>query len=169
MRKYIFIVLVITLSSCGIFQNSNSKGDQAKYISLAKTGNDTTLYVMHNFINGKAKYIGKPLKELLKDLEIPIVSYRLDVPVQNEFKGPWTYGSIKLSPYTIKEASKRFDANEKPVSILISWPERLLDAPLDSVYDMTKGKWTEASINFFQNTIIGDIRTVNYNRPVPKQ
>jgi hypothetical protein len=122
MGGYLVLIFTVTLASCGTFQKSNPSAGKAQYISLAKTGNDTTLYVQHNFINGKSKYIGKPLRVLLEDLEIPIVSYILDPPVQKVFKGPWTYSLIALSPYTQQEASKRFNANKKPVRIFISGP-----------------------------------------------
>ncbi|NDP27962.1 MAG: hypothetical protein GZ087_11125 [Flavobacterium sp.] len=67
MKKYI-ISFVFTLLIAALMQAQKSPG----YIPLATFNKDTLQYLISNFDNQKAKYIGKPIGMVFNDIELEI-------------------------------------------------------------------------------------------------
>ncbi len=66
MKKTIIFILLIFICAIGKAQNS------LPYKPLSEFGNDTTAFVLYNFMDRAEQYKGKTLKEVAKDLQIPI-------------------------------------------------------------------------------------------------
>jgi hypothetical protein len=158
MLKTLTLTLVALLFiACSYKKHASSVNSlkTGKYTKLKHFEGDTLQYVTRNFVNRKDKYIGKKLKELLKDVEIPILSFVYGSSIRGLGKIP----SLILYFYPDSEISRKRDQYEKPSSIIIKWRVGL---PADKVVKLgrkNKGKWDPEAMDYYGEQIIGDVLT----------
>ena len=160
MKRSFIIIFAILSSICTIGQTFvNDFVDQNKnYVALKMYKGDTLRYVQHNFINNKQKYVGKDLNTLLKDIEIPIITYEPGTSMENTNYVPYIY----LQFCTTDESNRRMFSSNHPVNIIISWPKAFSKAIIDSLWVKTKGDWTIDARKFFGKYLIRDIETTEW-------
>ena len=173
MKIYIFI-FVILFSACSALRKSNETktSDRSNKLAittrsdnpllymqsdtlvrLSRYKGDTSEYIRHNFIENKQKYIGKELNTLLKDLEIPIKSYRPVIPWNSNDSIP----SIHLYFHSFKDVSTMYNNRQNPRFIIIVWKHSL---PFDSIMKrggLNKFAWTIDDKIYFGKQIIRDV------------
>lgn len=149
------------LSGCGSMKIKTEKDVVSKYQKLEKfksTGNDTLAYVKNSIIDRKAKYIGKELNILLKDLELPINNYLIGLSNKRGISPDITIQFYDRSEIDSKRAKKI-----NPVILTIIW-ETPVDLNIaDSMMLKHKGVWTKEEQEYFGKQKVKDIVLVSYN------
>jgi len=119
---------------------------------------DTTRYILDSIQPKFSYYIGKPLKTLLSDLKINIVSYEGIFPI---WRQPDTihFRGTCLNFHSIDEILKRNDWGIKSPGIYIKFAQPI---PIPKAWFMHGGRfekddWDLQKERFFRNFIIGEI------------
>lgn len=109
--KKTLILIVITLFSVIGTNAQKSVG----YVSLANSSNDPAQYLINNFENQKAKYIGQPLSKILNDLELKISTHSAISRVASGMTGrdKRYIAGINLNFYDMSEFRKKTNAERK--------------------------------------------------------
>lgn len=162
MKKFLFILLSILYSYSAIGQMNikMSANQNPQYMKLKYFHGDTLSYVQHNFIDNKQKYVGKALNAMLKDIEIPIVSYLEGVSMENNF----IVTHIYLQFNTQDQNNHRIFSAHNPVDIIITWPEPLSKESVDSLHEKTHGLWNKAAREYFGPKITADVLTTKWTK-----
>ena len=147
MKKY--LIILFTISSFAISKAQTN----LEYLKLEKFNTDTLEYLRQNFIQNKQKYIGKEFNYLLKDLEIPIKSYRPDI---SDLKYIYIPKTSFLS-YSFIEAGMRKDPRIKYWNVTIEWSHPLLFDSIMRLAYKSKYAWAEDDRKYFGRQIIGNI------------
>ena len=140
--------------------SSNNTTTEPKYQKLNTfkgTTNDTLAYVRTSIINRKSKYIGKELKVLLNDLELPINNY---TTAGSNLRGISPRLSLKFYPKNVEELKRQ--ARIDPVILVIVWETPL---PLDIIDPMmfkSQGKWTNEEQEYYGKQKVKDIGLTDY-------
>jgi hypothetical protein len=161
MFKTLTFILVASLFIACSSKRYASRGTSlktGKYIRLKRFEGDTLQYVTRNFVNRKDKYIGKKLKELLKDVELPIRCYLFSTSVRE----PGKILSLSLFLYSRSEVSRRIDQGISPSSIIIKWNTPLPEKRVFELVRKNKGEWTAEAVDYYGEQVIGDVITENY-------
>ena len=121
------------------------------------TTNDTLAYVRTSIIDRKSEYIGKDLKVLLNDLELPINNY---TTAGSNLRGISPRLSLKFYPKNVEELKRQ--AKIDPVILVIVWETPL---PLDIIDPMmikNKAIWTNEEQEYYGKQKVKDIVLVDY-------
>lgn len=123
------------------------KGDTVSYIN----------YVVKN----QSKYVGKPLSELLKDLEIPIYTFSYSPNSRNRYR--ITNLTLSAKPYNSPGIINGVD---QEITFGIGW--QTFVSP-DSIAAITKAnglpypyKWSDKAKEYFGKQIVGNLWLRNY-------
>ena len=108
------------------------------YKPLSAFGTDTTAFITYNFRERRECYEGKTLKDVIKDLGIPVKDYtRIDLRRGSLFSG------IYICIYDDITASRLRDSNKEDNAIDIYWEKEI--NVLDQEYKrLTGADWDEA-------------------------
>lgn len=150
MKKIILIIAFISISVL-----SKAQCD-LPYKPLSEFGKDTTAFIMYNFMDRKNCYKGKTLKEVTKDLDIPI-KYYVD---SRRMRGSH-FGGIYIYIYdrttTIKMDEKMKDDN----TIFILWetPININDSNFKKFIN-TNPDWDKGAYNYLKDMKIEELSVV---------
>lgn len=144
--KFIAIIFAITLSACVGTKHTavgNVKAKVPKYRKFETFNNDTVAYLMYNIKERKDRYIGKPIKSVLKDLEI---------------------NPIRFSPQNyIADIKKCYEGiiilrkNKKFTYIYIDWKPELSYDTIEAINKKYNRHWSEELEKYIGNRIITNI------------
>ena len=124
MRKIILLLLLIITSL------SVKSQCELPYKSLSAFGTDTTAFIIYNFMDRADCYKGKTLKEVTKDLGMP-VKYHAKMLLS---RGT-LFSGISVFVYDYMTVSKLMDSNKDYNAIYIYWEKEIniLDPQYDKV------------------------------------
>ncbi|MFH6991781.1 hypothetical protein [Flavobacterium sp. FlaQc-48] len=163
MKLYISILLILLLGCKSITTTNGSPKETAsvpKYRKLKTvkgTTNDTLAYVRTSIIDRKSEYIGKELKFLLNDLELPINNYLIG---SSHIRG--ISPDIGLQFYPKNVVNLKIENRTDPVILNIIWETPV---PKDVVLPMViknKGIWTNDEKEYYGKQIVKDILLTDY-------
>ena len=165
MKIYIPLLLMlllgcksVTTTTNGISKETNTIPKYRKLKTFKGTTNDTLAYMRTSIIDRKSEYIGKELKVLLNDLELPINNY---TTAGSNLRGISPRLSLKFYPKNVEELKRQ--ARIDPVILNIVWETPL---PLDITDPMmfkNQGIWTNEEQEYYGKQIVKDIVLTNYN------
>ena len=92
---------------------------------------DTMNYIMTDFVNKKANYIGKPFSTLLNDLKINIDSYVFGVAPNNRTISP----DLSVSFLSVNQEFLARQTANKPTVLWVKWA---IPASMNSAYSILK-------------------------------
>lgn len=145
MKKIILMIAFITISMLGKAQCD------LPYKPLSTFGTDTTAFIFYNFMDRKDCYIGKTLKEVTKDLEIPIKHYVRIEPERGAF-----FSAIYIYIYDRVTASRLRDSDEDYNAIRIYW-----ETPINILHPDYKRligvKWDEGGYDYLKDMKIKEL------------
>ena len=161
MKKIIFFCFIL-LTSLTTINAQRTSG----YVSLANSGNDKLQYLINNFENQEAKYIGQPLTTLFNDLELEIQgSLKLEQIINsgNDFSGlslmffnPTDYSTLSL------EERNEFYANMKNFEIYVKTIEPLKAADNNAFADQYGSGWSPEMETFYSSYTVKSVKVVGY-------
>ncbi|GAB6008335.1 hypothetical protein [Dysgonomonas reticulitermitis] len=137
MKKIILIIAFISISILGKAQCN------LPYRPLSEFNKDTTAFMIYNFMDRKDCYKGKTLKEVTKDIGIPIKDYTRGAISRGSLFGYiyiCIYDDITVS--RLRDSKKDYNAIiifwETPINILSQEYKRLIGIDWDKTYDYLK-------------------------------
>ncbi len=148
----------VTTTTNTISKETTTASKYQKLNTFKGTTNDTLAYVRTSIIDRKSEYIGKELKFLLNDLELPINNYLIG---SSHLRGISPTLSFKFYPKNVVELKRQ--AKIDPVILVIVWETPL---PKDVVLPMiikNKGIWTNEEQEYYGKQKVKDIVLTNYN------
>lgn len=139
MKKLILSLLFVLIASLV----------KAQYKPLSSFQNDTTAFIIYNFMERAKEYKGKTIKELLADLKLPITYFCC------EYDMYYCYGVIfyvypEDEVFKLREEGKDFNA------IYVTWKNKI---PVD-LYDRFGSKWNTALYDYLKDVEIEDVCVV---------
>ena len=127
------------------------------YKSLAAFNNDTTAFVKYNFSDRAACYVGKTLKDVMRDLGIPIQSFLTSTFGRNGT----LYEGMYIYIYPFSTVRQFIIKHKAPNFIAITWMTPVSVNVLDALEDTTDSyKWTPQVANYVMNMPIKEIGIV---------
>ncbi|HTN22197.1 MAG TPA: hypothetical protein VL125_17095 [Pelobium sp.] len=162
MKNYILIMGCLFITCCGMQNrginlkyNTNMKEDG--YQPLSDFKNDTISYIKDNFIKHKSNYIGKEIKNLLNDLELPIKIYYLGIDPNVE-----QYYYITFQFYNDSEVDDKVRNKVDPLILNIFLENPVKTTIPLSIYKKANKNWTKDASEFWETQKIKDIEMVNH-------
>lgn len=150
MKQIITILLFATLCI-------NSKAQcNLPYRPLTEFGTDTTAFIIYNFMDRAECYKGKTLKEVSKDLQIPIK----DFVIQRNFKNKNKIPGIHIYIYPSKKVNYLRETNQEINGIIITWEEEFNKNSEQFQKIYRKDEWDKETYNYFKGMKIKEIRAV---------
>ena len=154
MKKLLFVFL--------LFEIHFAFG-QKDYKTLKQCNNDTLAYVIYNFEENQSRYIGKTMKFLLKEMDIPLMARAFGVmptsdsagPTEswNKIKGIWFY----YLPFYIMD---QYDMKKRfylVVHIYFKLPPYLNSFEEFSCLKKRNRTWNSDHYHFFKDYEISEI------------
>ena len=137
MKKIILIIAFISISILGKAQCD------LPYKPLSEFNKDTTAYIIYNFMDRADCYEGKTLKEVTKDLGIPIKYYvRIDLSRGTLFSGIGIYIYDDITVSRLRDSNKDYNAIriywETPINVLHPDHKRLIGISWNKAYEYLK-------------------------------
>lgn len=121
---------------------------KAQYKPLSFFQNDTTAFIIYNFMERAEEYKGKTIKDLITDLKMPIAYFHCGYDMYHFYTiSLYVYPRAKV--YALEEAGE--DAN----SILITWKNKI---PVE-LYDRFGAKWNTL-YDCLKDIEIKDVRVI---------
>ena len=151
--------MAVTVVACQTQKKAIS--DNKEYVPYAKFKNDTLNYLKANFEENKNFYIGKPVKTILDDLEIPVLTSRRSGSMKDR-----NISELSLIFISWVELDKRTEHD-----LYIYFQESIPFSELDVLikdkrekYDdpVARMAWTELDAEFYGSRIIKDIQVVKF-------
>ncbi len=140
-----------------VSNNTTTVPKYQKLNTFKGTTNDTLAYVRTSIIDRKSEYIGKELKVLLSDLELPINNYTIG---GSNLRGISPSLSLNFYPENVVELKRQ--AKIDPVILVIVWE---IPLPKDVVLPMalkSKWVWTNEEQEYYGKQKVKDIGLVDY-------
>ena len=151
MRKLILISLWLGFSFAANAQCT------LPYKSLAAFNNDTTTFISYNFSTRATCYAGKTLKDVMRDLGIPIQSFLTSINGRN---GDF-YRGMYIYIYPFQTVMQFIRKHQYPNFIAVTWMTPVSVNVLDALEDTTDSyKWTPQVANYVMNMPIKEIGIV---------
>lgn len=130
MKKLIFLFISAWAASSLVAQCD------LPYKPLSAFGTDTTAFIIYNFMDRKDCYKGKTLKEVTKDLEIPVKHYvRVNLERGAMFSAIYIYIYDDITASRLRDSGKDYNAIrifwETPINVLHSDYKRLTGVKWD--------------------------------------
>ncbi len=157
------LLLVSVLSFCNNskkFTNSNNQSNSDD-INLSFFKGDTIAY-LNSIIQNKAKYLDKPLSELLKDLEFPIKKFNSSYLVDNRYQSPSI--SLETGGFFDSKTSKIYECG--PLYIYVLWKTSVPRDSIQMIYQKNgiddHNKWSIEAETYFGKQIIKDLNLPDY-------
>jgi hypothetical protein len=165
MKIYIPILLMLllgcksvkTTTTNSISEETTTVPKYQKLNTFKGTTNDTLAYVRTSIINRKSKYIGKELKVLLNDLELPINNYTIG---GSNLRGISPSLSLEFYPNNVLELKRQ--ARIDPVILVIIWETPLSKDDILPILLKSKGVWTNDEQEYYGKQKVKDIGLVDY-------
>ncbi len=137
MKKIILIIAFIGISILSKAQCN------LPYKPLSEFNKDTTAFIIYNFMDRKDCYKGKTLKEVTKDLGIPIKHYvRADIERGALFGYIYIYIYDRVTVSRLRDSKKDYNAIrifwETPINVLHSDYKRLIGISWKEAYEYLK-------------------------------
>ncbi|MDR1714489.1 MAG: hypothetical protein LBS20_01440 [Prevotella sp.] len=137
MKKIILIIAFISISMLGKAQCN------LPYKPLSAFGTDTTAFIIYNFMDRADFYKGKTLKEVTKDLDIPIKYYvRIDLSRGTLFSGIGIYIYDDITVSKLMDSNKDYNVIdiywETPINVLHPDHKRLIGINWNKAYEYLK-------------------------------
>ncbi|MFV0539295.1 MAG: hypothetical protein ACK5M3_18290 [Dysgonomonas sp.] len=146
MKKIILIIIFISISILGKAQCD------LPYKPLSEFNKDTTAFMIYNFMDRKDCYKGKTLKEVTKDLGIPIKDY-----TRGSISRGALFGYIYIYIYDDITVRGLWDSKKDDNVIRIFWETPI--NVLHSDYKRLIGiKWDEGAYDYLKDMKIKELR-----------
>ena len=149
---------VKTIPTDSVSNNTTTVPKYQKLSTFKGTTNDTLAYMRTSIIDRKSKYIGKELKVLLNDLELPINYYLIG---SSNLKGISPSLTLYFYPKNVVNIKRHNKID--PVIFTIVWETPL---PKDVVLPMkikNQNIWTTEEQEYYGKQKVKDIVLTNYN------
>ena len=122
---------------------------KAQYKPLSSFQNDTTAFIIYNFMERAKEYKGKTIKELLADLKLPIAYFHCGCDMYYCYTVTFhVYPQSKV--IRLREEGKDFNA------IRVTWKNKI---PVN-LYDRFGYKWNAALYDYLKDVEIEDVCVV---------
>lgn len=121
MKKLILSLLFVSIASF----------IKAQYKPLSSFQNDTTAFIVYNFMERAEEYKGKTMKDLITDLKMPIAYFHCGYDMRYLY-------AISLHVYPRAKVYSLEEAGEDANAIFITWKNKI---PV-GLYDRFGAKWT---------------------------
>ena len=138
MKKLILSLLFVLIAS---FVN-------AQYKPLSSFQNDTTAFIIYNFMERAEEYKGKTIKDLITDLKMPIAYFHCGYDM-------YYFYAISLHVYPRAKVYALEEAGEDANSIFITWKNKI---PVE-LYDRFGAKWNTL-YDCLKDVEIKDVRVI---------
>lgn len=148
MKKIISFIIVIIIASTLVGQNKENH-----YKPLSSFNNDTISFIFHNFHENGDYYKGKTLKELSKNIQIPIIRYSYFTKSETgEILGIYIYIYDELHVDNVSRQGWNV--------IKIYWKREKDSITDDKIDKMRRGNkyWNSEIYNLCKDFIISDIQ-----------
>lgn len=119
---------------------------KAQYKPLSSFQNDTTAFIIYNFMERAEEYKGKTMKDLISNLKMPIAYFHCGYDM-HYFYNITLYVYRRSKVYSLEEAGG--DAN----GIFITWKNKI---PVD-LYDKLGTEWNVALYDYLKDVEIKDV------------
>jgi hypothetical protein len=150
MKKIILIIAFISVSMLGKAQCN------LPYKPLAEFNKDTTAFMIYNFMDRKDCYKGKTLKEVTKDLGIPIKYY-----VDNRRMRGSHFGGIYIYIYDRTTAMKMEEREREDNTIFILWETPVnINEPAFKKFRSTYPDWYKGAYDYVKDMKIKELYVV---------
>lgn len=159
MKNLLFTCLAIGIWSCHVTKKTTSK-DQVRfksYIPLAYFRGDTSAYLIKNFVKNQQDYLKKPLAELFKKSEVPVIDY---IPLFGGYTQEFTIG-VSLNFYRKNILYLKIKQHKKPAQLVI-YLSRFPRKPATELLKTYNGKFSDSVKAFYGTRIIDSINFVHY-------
>lgn len=138
MKKLILLLLFVLIASFV----------KAQYKPLSSFQNDTTAFIIYNFMERAEEYKGKTIKELLTDLKMPIAHFHCGCDMYYCYTVTFhVYPQSKV--IKLREEGGDFNA------ICVTWKNKI---PVD--VDKFGNKWNAALYDYLKDIEIKDVHVV---------
>jgi hypothetical protein len=111
------------------------------YKSLGEFKNDTTAFIIYNISQRAAYYVGKPIKDVISDLKIPILSY-LTIEEIKDNRNTHHYDGIYLYINSYSEITKNIRKHIFKNWITITFETPINIDEFNALRDTDRHKWT---------------------------
>lgn len=122
---------------------------ELKFRSLSYFRQDTTAFLVHNFMDRRDCYKGKTVVRLFKDLEIRMSTVIWDAPDTTYIKG------VYLQPYNIYQAKKLSEGKKEPNKVYIRFEE-----PMDYKKTISKIKKNSSNYSLYKDVKIESVHVI---------
>jgi hypothetical protein len=135
-KSIVFILFAFT------YLVSNAQCD-LPYKPLSAFGTDTTAFITYNFKERRECYEGKTLKDVIKDLGMPVKYYTpINLRRGSLFSGIYIYIYDRVTASRLRDSNKEDNAIdiywEKEINVLHQEYKRLTGADWDEAYEYLK-------------------------------
>lgn len=141
----------------GIPKETTSIPKYRKLSTFKGTTNDTLNYIRTSIIDRKNQYIGKELKFLLNDLELPINNYLIG---SSHIRG--ISPDIGLQFYPSNIVNLKIEKRIDPVILNIVWETPLPKDEVLPILSKSKGIWTNEEKEYYGKQVIKDVVLTDY-------
>lgn len=135
--------------------------DSLPYKNFEMFKGDTLSYLRNNFIVRKEYYQYKPLSDLLKDLEIPILKYTIiahpHFSIHDKLKG------IYLKFERDADILNKYDLKKVPDMLIITFKDSVDIKTIRPMLRRGKSLWTKESETYFSRKHVGNISMTHYS------
>ena len=161
MKKIIFFCFIL-LTSLTTINAQRTSG----YVSLANSGNDKLQYLINNFENQEAKYIGQPLTTIFNDLELEIEGHlKLSQIINsgNDFEGLalMFFNPIDYLNLT-QEEKKRLNDNNEFFEIYVKTTVGLKSDKYNEFARSYGPSWSPEMETFYSSYTVKSVKVVGY-------
>ncbi|WP_442795800.1 hypothetical protein [Pelobium manganitolerans] len=162
MKLYILStsLTILLFCCCNIKKQLDYKTNnlQTFYHPLKTYNGDTARYIKENFVLNKKNYIGKEICVLLKDLEIPILTYKLGPDPNMK-----DYFYISIQFYSDIIVNRKISNKIDPLIMPIVLENPVLHDVPNQLARKNKRQWTHEETAYWCKQKIKDIGIVDYN------
>ncbi len=148
---------VQTTPTDSVSNNTITESKYRKLNTFKGATNDTLAYMRTSIIDRKSEYIGKELKFLLNDLELPINNYLIG---SSHLRG--ISPDIGLQFYPKNVVNLKIEKRIDPVILNIVWETPLPKDVVLPILLKNKGIWTNEAQEYYGKQIIKDIVLTDY-------
>ena len=155
--KNIKLIIAITATlfvATGLY----AQGDVKPYRPLSEFDYKPKEYLQYNFVERKELYLGNPLSELLKDLELPI-KYFWDISSAFSME----YVGIDLFFENEAAIDYRVDEKQMPLTFHIDWETSVNMDAARKRSELYGDGWNIINATFYETQVVKDIRVWGNN------
>ena len=136
------------------------------YISMRHSGNDTLQYLINNFENQEAKYIGQPIATIFRDLEIEIEGQLFLRSGNKEYIDGFMLRFFDVDGFFALSDQEQieFYNNMENLQIYIKTVEPLKMSDYETFIRQNDVKWSDSMENFYSTSsyIVKSVKVVGH-------